>query len=107
MAYRFGDVAVELRVISPEQLDRALGYQRSVRSKHGMAPLLGVILVELGYATTEDVVRILTVAERRQSASDDAGERVGAAYESEFPGETSRITAELPDTKKLRPDETA
>ncbi|MCM8791806.1 MAG: hypothetical protein NC826_01440 [Candidatus Omnitrophica bacterium] len=51
---QLGELLIERKIITPEQLDKALDLQK----KQG--GLLGEILIELGFAKEEDIAQILT-----------------------------------------------
>ena len=51
----FGEVALEKGVINSEQLLQALSVQERLREDGKPVPLLGQILVELGYLTPEEL----------------------------------------------------
>src|SRR5262245_57808551 len=52
----FGHIAVELGIVTPEQLEEALQVQAAVSSR---PPPLGVVLMELRLVTPEDLERIV------------------------------------------------
>lgn len=52
---RVGDLLVDLGIITPEQVDQALAYQRD----KGHKKLLGEVLIELGFVTEEQVAEVL------------------------------------------------
>ncbi len=56
---RVGDLLVERELISPDQLDQALARQNQ---QPGMKKLLGEVLVEMGFATEEQVMAVLADA---------------------------------------------
>jgi type IV pilus assembly protein PilB len=56
MSQRLGDLLVKERVITPEQLERALKAQK----EGGSAMRLGATLVQLGYVTDEEVTNFLS-----------------------------------------------
>jgi type IV pilus assembly protein PilB len=55
MTQRLGDILVQMRCLSPEQLAAALPRQQETRQ------MLGDVLVDMGFATREDVARALAV----------------------------------------------
>ncbi len=64
----FGEIAIEKGFITLDQLRRALDIQREmIRSGEGHK-LIGVLLVELGYLTPEQVVEILETYDRERAA---------------------------------------
>jgi len=52
---RVGDLLVEMGVIGPDQVEQALAYQRD----KGHKKLLGEVLIELGFATEEQVAEVV------------------------------------------------
>lgn len=57
----FGEVALEKKFVTPEQLYEALTIQVRVRSEGGEEKLLGQILLELGYMNEVQVSIVLDV----------------------------------------------
>ncbi len=57
----FGEVALEKRFVSAEQLYEALTLQAKTRMEGGMEKQLGQILLELGYLTETQINEVLDV----------------------------------------------
>lgn len=57
---RLGDYLVERNVITPEKLQQALFYQESIRTPDQPPPLIGQILVEMGYIDQETLYEVIT-----------------------------------------------
>jgi len=57
----FGEVALERRFVSAEQLYEALTHQARLRVEGRMEKQLGQILLELGYVSEEQIAEILDV----------------------------------------------
>ena len=57
----FGEVALEKRFVTPEQLYRALTLQARERAEGREEKLLGQILLELGHITEEQIAEVLDV----------------------------------------------
>lgn len=57
---RLGDYLVEKHFITPEQLQRALEYQSELRSSGKAVPVLGQILVDMGYIERPVLDRAIT-----------------------------------------------
>ena len=57
----FGEVALEKRFVSPEQLYEALTLQARSRVEGTQEKLLGQILLELGYMNEEQISEVLDV----------------------------------------------
>ena len=55
----FGEVALEKRFVTAEQLYEALTYQARTRVEGRMEKQLGQILLEMGYITEEQVAEVL------------------------------------------------
>jgi len=56
-----GKILTDLAVITPEQLDRALGEQKSLRTRLGVRKPIGSYLVELGFISTNDYMKALSI----------------------------------------------
>jgi len=56
---RIGQILIDLRVITPQQLEEALEKQRDLR-KEGVRKPLGALLVELGYITDKSYLKALS-----------------------------------------------
>jgi hypothetical protein len=64
----FGEIAIEKGFITLAQLRRALDIQREmIRSGEGHK-LVGVLLVELGYMTPEEVLAVLDAYDKEKAA---------------------------------------
>jgi hypothetical protein len=60
--YRFfGEVALEKKFVSPDQLYEALTLQARAKVETGAEKLLGQVLIEQGYMTAEQVREVLDV----------------------------------------------
>ncbi len=57
----FGEVALEERFVTPEQLLEALTAQAKDRAEGRPERLLGQILLELGYLTEVQILKVLDV----------------------------------------------
>ncbi|MCH2373171.1 MAG: hypothetical protein MK538_03245 [Planctomycetes bacterium] len=57
----FGEIALENRFVTPEQLYEALTVQARHKVEGGQEKLLGQILLELGYITEEQVQEVLDI----------------------------------------------
>ena len=57
---RIGEVLLDLEVVTPEQLERALAHQKRGRIHQGIHRPLGILLVELGYARYGDYLIALS-----------------------------------------------
>ena len=57
----FGEIALEKRFVTAEQLYEALTVQAKDRSEGRPERLLGQILLEMGYATEEQIAQVLDV----------------------------------------------
>ena len=57
----FGEVALEKRFVTPEQLYKALTIQARAKVESGDEKLLGQILLEHGYMTADEVRQVLDV----------------------------------------------
>ncbi len=57
----FGEVALEKKFVTPEQLYEALTVQVRAKTGGGVEKLLGQILLELGYMDEEQVRAVLDV----------------------------------------------
>lgn len=99
---RFGEIALGRGFIRAEQLREALALQEERRRTHGKAPLIGMLLVELGYMTTEQVLQVLEFAEllnspeAERTADDPDSRRVVVEVD---PGAT-----EYDDTRRMSSD---
>ena len=58
---RFGDVAVEKGFVSKEQVEKALKIQMMDDSEGKGHRVIGAILKQLGYMTTEEINEILDI----------------------------------------------
>jgi hypothetical protein len=68
----FGEIAIEKGFLTLQQLRRALDIQREmIRSGEGHK-LIGVLLVELGYLTPDQVCEILETHDRENPAKANA-----------------------------------
>lgn len=63
----FGEIAIELGLITREQLRRGLDHQQQLRRDGLGHKLLGVILVEQGVLTSEQVFAVLNAYEHEQA----------------------------------------
>ncbi len=57
----FGEIALEKRFVTPDQLYEALTTQARTKVDGGQEKLLGQILLELGYITEEEVQQVLDI----------------------------------------------
>jgi len=57
----FGEIALEHRFVTPEQLYEALTHQARTKVEGGQEKLLGQILLELGYMTEEQIQEVLDI----------------------------------------------
>jgi hypothetical protein len=57
----FGEVALEKKFVTPEQLYRALTIQARAKVENGSDKLLGQILLEEGYMNADQVRQVLDV----------------------------------------------
>jgi hypothetical protein len=64
---RFGQVALDARVLSERDLARALAEEKRRSAKGGPSPFIGDILIEQGAMTREAVDLVLELQERRSS----------------------------------------
>ena len=67
----FGEVAIEKGLLSEAQIYEALTVQERLRNSGKQVPLLGQVLVELGYLTPEQVQAVIEIL---YPVQDDAGE---------------------------------
>jgi type IV pilus assembly protein PilB len=58
---KLGQILIEKGVINSKQLDEALTLQKERAEKKNRWMLIGEILVELGYATEEEVITAVTI----------------------------------------------
>ncbi|MFH1782228.1 MAG: hypothetical protein ABH848_01270 [Candidatus Omnitrophota bacterium] len=58
---KLGELLVEWKVIAPEQLEKALSIQKSNGNGNGKASFSGEILIKLGVAKEENIVKALVV----------------------------------------------
>lgn len=58
---RFGDIALERAMITPEQLDEALEAQKERAQAGKPYKLLGQILLEFGYLETEQIQEVIDI----------------------------------------------
>ena len=57
----FGEIALENRYVTPEQLYEALTIQARAKVEGGQDKLLGQILLELGYMTEDQIREVLDI----------------------------------------------
>ncbi len=57
----FGEVALEKRFVTAEQLYESLTYQARLRVEGRMEKRLGQILLEMGYITEEQITEVLDI----------------------------------------------
>lgn len=57
----FGEIALENRFVTPEQLYEALTLQARSKVEGGQDKLLGQILLELGYMTEDQIREVLDI----------------------------------------------
>lgn len=64
----FGEIALDLGFLESEELASGLAHQRSLfcPGARSATPLIGVVLVALGYMTPEQVCRVIEVQEAEE-----------------------------------------
>jgi signal transduction histidine kinase len=69
---RLGDYLIERGLITPAQLDAALQKQAEIRMVNPSAPLIGQLMVEMGYLSQSDLDQVITehVLQLRQALTD-------------------------------------
>lgn len=72
----FGEIAIERGFINRHQLREALHEQREGRRRREGQKLIGVILVELGHMTPEQVFSVLETYEAEKATREGAGSGV-------------------------------
>ncbi|MHC4391063.1 MAG: hypothetical protein ACYS22_07060 [Planctomycetota bacterium] len=68
--YLFGEIAIELHLITVGQLRHALKVQAELRGRDEHK-LIGMVLVELGYIAEADIPQILAAADEAQDGESD------------------------------------
>lgn len=72
----FGQAAVSLKIVTPEQISECVNLQRAMAQKGQRVPLLGQILLKRGYLKKPDVERIKSHQQMHQMADKISGYRL-------------------------------
>lgn len=64
----FGEMAVQLGFCTAKDVREALNKQHRLRKEEGKEELIGVIMIEEGFLTSEQVISILRMLEHRNGA---------------------------------------
>jgi len=62
---QFGEVAVRLGYCSSKDVESALARQRTLRNDEGRDELIGMIMLEEGMLTTDQLISVLRVLEHK------------------------------------------